>query len=71
MKYKEFHRLIRQHGWIEIRQKGSHVIYTKQGFPNVAVPNHGSKEIPEPLRLKPLQGNGNLMSYPCYGANLR
>lgn len=52
MKYKEFHRLIRQHGWIEIRQKGSHVIYTKEGFPNVAVPNHGSKEIPEPLRLK-------------------
>lgn len=52
MKYREFHRLIKQNGWIEIRQRGSHVIYSKEGYANKAVPNHGSKEIPEPLRLK-------------------
>lgn len=52
MKSKEFHKYIRQQGWTELRQRGSHIIYSKEGCPNVAVPYHGSKEIPEPLRLK-------------------
>lgn len=52
MKYQEFYRIIRRNGWMAVRQKGSHVIYAKDGFPNVSVPDHGSKEIPEPLRLK-------------------
>lgn len=51
MKYREFHRLIKQRGWITVRQTGSHVIYEKGGI-TVPVPYHGSKEIPEPLRLK-------------------
>lgn len=51
MKYNEFHRLIKQRGWESVRQTGSHVIY-KKGNRNYPVPNHGSKEIPEPLRLK-------------------
>lgn len=52
MKYTEFHRLIRRNGWVEIRQKGSHVYYQKAGYPNKSVPDHGSKEIPEPMRLR-------------------
>ncbi len=52
MKYTEFDRSIRRNGWVEIRQKGSHVIYQKDGYPNKAVPDHGSKEIPEPLRIR-------------------
>lgn len=52
MKYKEFHRIIKQAGWIEIRQEGSHKIYSKSGYPNKSVPYHGSKEIPEPMRRR-------------------
>lgn len=50
MKYNEFHRLILRNGWEAIRQKGSHVIYVK-GVQMETVPNHGSKEMPEGLRL--------------------
>ncbi|MDL2282271.1 type II toxin-antitoxin system HicA family toxin [Parabacteroides sp. OttesenSCG-928-G06] len=50
MKYKEFHRLILRNGWEAMRQKGSHVIYVKNGLIET-VPNHGSKEMPEGLRL--------------------
>lgn len=51
MKYNEFHRLIKRNGWLVVRQSGSHVIYEKDGK-RYPVPNHGSKEISEPLRLK-------------------
>ena len=51
MKYSQFHRLIKRQGWNTIRQKGSHIIYEKGGV-CYTVPDHGSKEIPEPLRLK-------------------
>ncbi|MDR1556483.1 MAG: type II toxin-antitoxin system HicA family toxin [Tannerellaceae bacterium] len=51
MKYNEFHRLIKRRGWESVRQTGSHVIYEKDGI-RYPVPNHGSKEIPELLRLK-------------------
>ena len=51
MKYKEFHHFIKKSGWKEIRQRGSHVLYAKDGHPRlVPVPLH-SGEIPEPLRL--------------------
>ncbi len=51
MKYNELHRLVLRNGWIVRRQKGSHVIYEKDGriYP---VPDHGSKEISKPLELK-------------------
>ncbi len=52
MKYREFHKLIKQNGWVELRQSGSHVIYSKAGCLPVSVPYHGSKEVPEPLRKK-------------------
>jgi mRNA interferase HicA len=51
MKYNEFHRLIKRQGWESVRQTGSHVIYEKDGI-RYPVPHHGTKEIPEPLRLK-------------------
>lgn len=51
MKYNEFHRLIKRNGWLVVRQSGSHVVYEKDGK-RYPVPNHGSKEFPEPLRLK-------------------
>ena len=51
MKYSEFHRLILRNGWVKIRQSGSHVLYEKDGT-SKSVPNHGSKEIAEGLRLR-------------------
>lgn len=57
MKYNEFHRFIRRQGWRVVRQTGSHVIYEKDGV-TIAVPNHGAKEIPEPLRRKILRDMG-------------
>lgn len=44
MKSDEFHRLIRDNGWIKIRQNGSHVIY-KKGNRTYPVPYHQGKEI--------------------------
>lgn len=50
MKYKEFHRFIQRNGWVEVRQRGSHVLYAKDGHPKIVpVPLH-TGEIPEPLR---------------------
>jgi mRNA interferase HicA len=51
MQYNEFHRLIKQQGWLSVRQTGSHVIYEKDNV-RYPVPNHGSQKIPETLRLK-------------------
>lgn len=52
MKYKEFHKLITSQGWEKVRSRGSHVIYGKPGCNNtIPVPYHGSKEIPEGLRM--------------------
>lgn len=50
MKYTEFHRFIKKNGWVEVRQRGGHILYAKDGHPRVIpVPLHGG-EIPEPLR---------------------
>jgi predicted RNA binding protein YcfA (HicA-like mRNA interferase family) len=50
MKYNELFRLLKKDGWIEIRQKGSHVIL---GHPEkqeqLTVPYHASKEIKKGL----------------------
>lgn len=51
MKYKEFHKNISRQGWVKVRQSGSHIIYDKNGL-RIPVPYHGSKEIPEGLRLR-------------------
>ena len=50
MKYSEFHRLIERNGWKFLHAKGSHYFYIKDGKLSPPVPNHGSKEIYEPLR---------------------
>lgn len=58
MKYSEFHRLVKEHGWRVIRAKGSHYIYEKNGvtFP---VPFHGSNEVLKGLEIKMKKENGN------------
>lgn len=49
MKCSEFIRLATRSGWKFARQgKGSHEIWTKDGV-NVAIPNHGAKEMPKGL----------------------
>lgn len=58
MKSKQFHKFIKQHGWIKVRQTGSHIFYEKEGHPrSIPVPRH-SGEIPEPLRLAILKQMG-------------
>mgnify|MGYP006286724469 CR=1 FL=1 len=51
MKSSELNRLILKNGWKVIRQRGSHVIYEKDGvvYP---VPYHGSKEVGKGLEKK-------------------
>lgn len=49
MKYSEFLKLAKKNGWKLHRQgKGSHEIWIKDGK-TIAIPNHGSKEIPTGL----------------------
>lgn len=46
MKYSEFLKLAKKNGWRFLRQgKGSHEIWEKDGK-TVAIPSHGTKEIP-------------------------
>lgn len=51
MKSSEFHRLIRSAGWKVVRQRGSHIIYEKEGM-MVCVPFHANKEMPTGLVQK-------------------
>ncbi|MEO6960634.1 MAG: type II toxin-antitoxin system HicA family toxin [Puia sp.] len=53
MKSSELVRKYRQAGWIEIRQAGSHKIFKHPtSEETVAVPYHGSKEVPAGLAKK-------------------
>jgi mRNA interferase HicA len=54
MKYSEFIRWLRSRGVVFERQKGSHLFVKLHGNTSV-VPNHGGKEMPEPLRKKILR----------------
>jgi predicted RNA binding protein YcfA (HicA-like mRNA interferase family) len=46
VKYSELFRIIKQNGWIEIRQTGSHVIFRhSERETQLTVPNHGNKEV--------------------------
>ena len=40
MTAREVMNRLRREGWSERAGKGSHVVFSKPGFPNVAVPNH-------------------------------
>lgn len=57
MKYSEFIRWLRSRGVVFGRQKGSHQLVRFHGNTSV-VPNHGGKEMPEPLRKKILKDLG-------------
>jgi predicted RNA binding protein YcfA (HicA-like mRNA interferase family) len=52
LKSSELHKLIKTAGWKEARQRGSHIIYEKEGQQPISVPFHGSKEIPTGIALK-------------------
>lgn len=45
MKSSELHRLILRNGWEKFRQRGSHIIYVKDGKLSKPVPYHGSDEV--------------------------
>ncbi|TCN54556.1 addiction module toxin, HicA family [Flavobacterium circumlabens] len=61
MKSREFIREAVRNGWVFLRQgKGSHEIYKKQGK-QVAIPNHGAKEIGKGARTKTEERNGTLI----------
>lgn len=46
VKYTELFRLLKQHGWYEIRKRGSHVIMQhKEKEKQLSVPFHGAKEV--------------------------
>lgn len=50
MKYNELFRLLKKDGWLEVRQKGSHVILQhpdKMG--QLIVPYHAGKEVKKGL----------------------
>ncbi len=57
MKSTEFHKIVRQHGWMPVRQSGSHVIYEKEGVA-VAIPYHGGKEMKKGLVMKLMKQMG-------------
>lgn len=57
MKSSELHRLIKQAGWMPIRQCGSHIIYEKNGI-RYCAPDHGSKEMGKGIALKILKEMG-------------
>lgn len=58
MKYKEFHSFIKKNGWVEVKTRGSHVFYAKEGHPRtIPVPMH-TGEIPEPTRRAILKEMG-------------
>jgi predicted RNA binding protein YcfA (HicA-like mRNA interferase family) len=47
MRFTELVRLLEQHGFALLKEKGSIRYYTKPGHPNlVRVDYHGSKEVP-------------------------
>jgi predicted RNA binding protein YcfA (HicA-like mRNA interferase family) len=50
MKYSELFRLLKKDGWIEIRQKGSHVIMNHPSKEEqLTVPYHAGKEVKKGL----------------------
>lgn len=42
-------KLAKKNGWIEVRQKGSHHILQKDGFPVVVIPIHENEDLKKGL----------------------
>lgn len=50
VKYNELFKLLRNDGWFEVRQKGSHVIMKHPTKPEqLTVPKHSGKEVKKGL----------------------
>jgi mRNA interferase HicA len=59
MKNSEFIRILKEHGWVKLRQKGSHIIMVHDNSKiKLTVPNHGSSEIGTGLARKILKDAG-------------
>ncbi len=59
MKYNELIRLLKDDGWFELRQSGSHLVMRHSSKSNqIVVPSHGSKEIGRGLQKKILKQAG-------------
>jgi predicted RNA binding protein YcfA (HicA-like mRNA interferase family) len=46
MRAREILKILKANGWVEERQKGSHITLKKNGIP-VTVSNHGTDDIPK------------------------
>jgi predicted RNA binding protein YcfA (HicA-like mRNA interferase family) len=59
MKSSELLRILKQDGWIEKRQKGSHIVMTHPSKAGIlVVPSHGSAEVGTGLASKLLKQAG-------------
>lgn len=55
---KDMLKLAKKNGWIEARQKGSHHILQKDGFPVVVIPIHGNEDLKKGLEQSLLKDLG-------------
>ena len=55
---KQILKLAKKNGWKEVRQKGSHHILQKDGFPVVVVPVHGNEDLKKGLEQSLLKDLG-------------
>ncbi|RPH34116.1 MAG: type II toxin-antitoxin system HicA family toxin [Bacteroidales bacterium] len=52
MKSSELIKILKQEGWYEVKQKGSHIRFRHSDFSYyIIVPNHGAKEVPKGTEL--------------------
>ena len=59
MKSSELIKKFEKGGWLEVRQSGSHKIFTHpESKFTISVPSHGSKEVPTGLAKKLLKQAG-------------
>ena len=59
MKAKQLAKLIEAEGWYFDRQKGSHMIFLKEGEKDhIVIPNHGGKDVKKPVVLSILKKVG-------------
>ena len=59
MKAREVVKLVESVGWVFVRQKGSHMIFEKEGERRpMVIPNHGSKDLKKPTLLAILKQAG-------------
>ncbi len=46
MKARQLVKLVEEAGWVFDRQKGSHMVFEKEGEPRpVIIPNHGNQDL--------------------------